>query len=221
MNESAGVALSPLEILLARSDELNESILHRLDDSEFLGSPRGEASFRMCCVSLEHWLGLRVLISAGCKTSAVSLMRLQFEALTRAMWLLYAASDQAITKLSAPLTLESEHSAKNLPGLNQMIEAIGKCVGSSAPAGAHEMLCRFRDVQLKALNSFVHGGIHSLRRHVDGFPSSLIMQILRSSNALATMGGMTLAVLSGDRLVAKSMGGIQFEFQDCLPELLR
>ena len=219
MNES-GVVLNPLEILLARSDELSESIFHRLDDSEFFDSPRAEASVRMCRVSLEHWLGLRVLISAGCETSAVSLMRLQFEALTRAMWLLYAASDQAITKLSAPLTLESEHSAKSLPGLNQMIEAIGKCVGSTAPARAHEMLCSFRDVQLKALNSFVHGGIHSLRRHADGFPSSLIMQVLRSSNALAAMGGMTLAVLTADELVAKSMGGIQFEFQDCLPELV-
>jgi len=34
-------------------------------------------------------------------------MRLQFEALTRAIWLQYAASDMAIEKLGAPLTLQS------------------------------------------------------------------------------------------------------------------
>ena len=40
------------------------------------------------------------------------------------------------------------------------------------------MLTRFKDVQLKALNSFVHGGIHSLRRHGDGTPLTAVLVIL-------------------------------------------
>lgn len=50
----------------------------------------------MCSVALEHGMSLRALMAMGLPTSAVGLMRLQFEALTRAMWLQYAASDLAI-----------------------------------------------------------------------------------------------------------------------------
>ena len=53
------------------------------------------------------------------------------------MWVLYGASDAAISKLMALLTFESEQSAKSLPSASEMIERIGKCVGTSAPAAAH------------------------------------------------------------------------------------
>jgi hypothetical protein len=213
-------ALDPLAAVLARSDELHETMLALLDDAGFDPSPRCQSSLGMCSVSLEHGLSLRILISARCPTSAVGLMRLQFEALTRAMWLLYAASELEVAKLTAGLTVDSEQAAKNLPTVNAMIDDIGKCVGSTAPAAAHQMLANFKDVQLKALNSFVHGGIHSLRRHSDGFPLSLILDIVRSSNGLSTMAAMALANLSGDESIAKSMSRIQREFADCLPQLL-
>jgi hypothetical protein len=34
------------------------------------------------------------------------------------------------------------------------------------------------------------------------------------------MAGMVLAILTGDEAITKSMGAIQSEFSDCLPELL-
>ena len=211
----------PLERMLRRSDELHERLLALLDNAEFDGSPRGEAAFAMCFVALEHGSALRALMTLGLPTSAVSLMRLQFEALTRAMWLIYAASDDAIDKLLAPLTLESEQKAKNLPSASEMIEQIGKRVGQGVPAVAHQMLVQFKDVSWHAMNSFVHGGIHPLRRCAEGFPVHLALQVLRNANALATMTGMALAVLTGDEAITKPMSKIQPEFADCLPELLK
>jgi hypothetical protein len=213
-------ALDPLGVVLDRSDDLHETLVALLDDAGFDPSPRGQSSLGMCSVSLEHGLSLRILISAGCPTSAVSLMRLQFEALTRAMWLIYAANELEVVKLTAGLTVDSEQAAKNLPTVNAMIDDIGKRVGSTAPAAAHQMLAHFRDVQLKALNSFVHGGIHSLRRHTDGFPNPLVVQIVCSSNALSMMAAMTLAILSGDAVIRETMSRIQREFADCLPPLV-
>lgn len=67
----------------------------------------------------------------------------------------------------------------------------------------------------------MHGGIHPLRRHADGFPVHLALQILRNSNGLTTMTGMALAILTGDEAIAKPMSKIQPEFADCLPELLK
>lgn len=211
---------SPLDSMLRRSDELHDALLRRLDGAEFDPTPRGEASLTMCAVALEHSLSLRALMALGLPTSAVSLMRLQFEAVTRAMWLIYAASDGAVAKLMATLTTENELAAKNLPSASEMIEQIGKRVGERVPAAAHQMLVRFKDVSWHAMNSFVHGGIHPLRRQADGFPVHLALQILRNSNGLTTMTGMTLAILKGDEAIAKSMSQIQPEFADCLPDLL-
>lgn len=220
MDNAEDSAQDPLNVILGRSDDLHKAILDLLDEVAFDDSPRGRASCGMCDVSFEHWVSLRMLILAGCPTSAVSLMRLQFEALVRAMWLLYVASELAVEKLTSPLTSESEQAAKNLPTVNQMLDEIAKGVGATVPAAAHQMLSDFRDVQIKALNSFVHGGIHPLHRQSQGYPLPLILQVVQSANALATMSAMTLAILSGDETVTKSMRHIQRGFEDCLPTLL-
>lgn len=89
------------------------------------------------------------------------------------------------------------------------------------PAAAHQMLAHFKDVSWHSLNSFVHGGIHPLRRQSEGFPVHLALQILRNSNGLLTMTAMALAVLTWDEAVAKPMRKIQPAFADCLPDLLK
>jgi hypothetical protein len=52
--------------------------------------------------------------------------RAQFEALVRSVWLLYAATEEKLAKLSATLTLENELAAKNIPQIADMISAIEK-----------------------------------------------------------------------------------------------
>ena len=69
-------------------------------------SPRLTACRILCSVALEHAESAKILIVSGNFTSAVGLLRLQYEALVRAVWLLYAASDSAVGKLAAELTSE-------------------------------------------------------------------------------------------------------------------
>lgn len=211
----------PLQTILRRSDALQEALVHILDGASFDASPRGAATYGMCAVAWEHGFGLRSLIEMGLATSAVGLLRLQFEALTRAMWLHYAASDLALQKLSAPLTPQSEQAAKNVASASEMIEQLGKRVGANVPAAAHQMLVQFKDVSWQSMNSYVHGGIHPLRRQSEGFPVHLALQILRNSNGLLTMTGMMLTLLTGDAVVTTAMRRIQPSFADCLPELLK
>jgi hypothetical protein len=54
---------------------------------------------------------------------------------------------------------------------------------------------------------------------MEGYPVGLTLDVLRNSNALSTMAGMTLSLITGDRDIARAMGRIQPEFADCLPEL--
>ncbi|MGD3726020.1 hypothetical protein QT597_11695 [Xanthomonas citri pv. citri] len=207
---------------LARSDQMHERILELLGKEGFHGAPRSQVATGMCFVAMEHAQGLRSLIALALANSAVGLMRIQFEALMRAAWLLYAAPEATIVKLLSPLTLDSEKAAKNLPGVNEMLEGLRKSIGGPGegiPASAYEMLAHFKDVTWSAMNSFVHGGIHPLRRFEEGFPLPLALQILRNSNGLVTMTGMLLAVLTGNSLIASAMSRIQPDFSDCLPDL--
>ena len=158
----------------------------------------------------------QALIHEGLPTAAISLMRLQYEALTRSVWLLYAAPDSAVEKLQTTLTSIKEKVANKLPMLTEMLGAIeGK-----APPAATQMLTQFKDVSVGALNSFVHTGIHPLQRQSEGYPLQLLIQVVRNSNGVLTMSGMMFAILSGDSALAKRMGGIQQDFIDCLPDLL-
>lgn len=204
-----------LDQMMKRSDELHGAIIDLLNDVPVYPGERNEAAMVACGIAFEHALGLRVLLESGCPTSAVSMLRLQFEALTRAMWLLYAASDLAVEKLSAPLTLETEKVANKLPMVSEMVEMIVK----KAPPEASRMLVQFRDVSWGAMNSFVHSGIHPLRRHREGYPLQLILQIMQNSNGLITMTGMVAAILTGDERCTKPMRKIQMDFIDCLPPL--
>ena len=67
-------------------------------------SPRKESSRLLCLVSFEHAESLKLLIASGNFTSAIGLLRLQYEAFTRSIWLFYAASDLAVTKMMTELT---------------------------------------------------------------------------------------------------------------------
>jgi hypothetical protein len=221
MNAPPERTADALETMLLRSDELHEALLRLFDNADFDASPRAEISFGLCAVALEHAASLRALMAKRLGTSAVGVMRFQFEALTRAMWMLYAAGDAAIERLRVPLTIESELATKNLPSVSEMIDQIGKRVGISAPAAAHQDLVRFKDVSWRAMNSFVHGGLHPLRRLQEGFPVPLALQVLRNSNALLTMTGMVLAVLTCDEAITRAMRQFQPAFADCLPELLK
>jgi hypothetical protein len=67
---------------------------------------RSTAVAALCQMSLDHAVAVQSLI-ATLPQSAISLVRPQYEALVRATWACYAATDTDIEKLLAPLTLES------------------------------------------------------------------------------------------------------------------
>jgi hypothetical protein len=210
-----------IQSLLIRSTELEQALfatefaLHPGDSPE--QAARFAVNYSACCISVEHNRGLRLLLSEDCHTSAIALMRLQYEALVRSMWAMYAATDLAISKLGSALNTDTEIAAKNLPTLSKMLEALD----GKGPAPAVVMLLQFKTVMVSALNSFVHGGIHAVQRSANGYPVDLLLQVIRSSNGLLTMAGAMLAILSGDQARMKVISGYQVEYRDCLPELLK
>src|SRR5690606_26522142 len=196
--------------LLLRSAELESRLTAFLALAPFDNSQRIATSRTMCGIAFEHAESAKLLISAGNLTSATGLVRLQYEALVRAMWLLYAASDADVSKLARELTPESAKRANKLAMLSEMIAQLhGK-----APAEPLNMLLEFKEYSWKPLSSFIHGGIHAIHRHSKGYPLSLLEQMVRISNGVSVMVGMLLVILHGSGGQSAKMLQIQLEFAD-------
>lgn len=207
--------MTDIKNIIERSIELERVLVAFLDIGLFDDSNRSTVTRTVCSISLEYANSARILIEAGNFTSAIGLMRLQYEAIVRAVWLLYAASDTAVSKLAVELTAENEQKASNIPILSLML----KQINDKAPKQAAQMLNEFKGVSGKAMNSFVHCGIHAVNRHDSGYPIHIIIQTLQNSNALSIMAGMLLGILSGDKKAAIEIGNIQRIYKDCLPPL--
>lgn len=201
--------------LLANSHLLHQALLSVLDDVAPCPGERFSVSMAACGIAFDHASGVRNLAEAGLATSAAALLRVQFEALIRAMWLLYAATDAEIQMMSAPLSAETQKAANKLPMTKVMLDALKM----TAPAAAIQPLLQFKELSAGPMNSFVHSGVHSLHRHQQGFPVLLLDQIIRSSNAMNTMCCMLAAILTGDSNSVVHVKVIQRQFLDVLPPL--
>lgn len=204
---------STLNALLARSAELHDTLDGFLGLSLTEVGPRFRVSRVMCGISFEHAESIKILIAGGNFTSAAGLMRLQYEAVVRALWVCFAAPESFVEKLSASLSEEAARKASTLPMVGEMLEKLE----ATAPPDAVGMLNEFREHQWKPLSSFVHGGLHAIHRHDTGYPVELLLQVVKSSNGLLIMAAMTLVILHGGKDQRGRIPAIQREFEDCMP----
>lgn len=201
--------------LIYQSDELAAELSALLELPPYDNSPRISASRTLCAVSFEHSESVRILIKSGNFTSSLGVLRMQYEALAKAIWALYAASEVSVSKLHSDLNHETAKWADKIPLLSELlVELNGK-----APAQALEQLMEFKEYSWKPLNSYIHGGIHAIARHGKGYPVELLAQAIRSSNGLGVMTGMMLVILSGDARQQGRMSKIQQKFAKCCPLL--
>ncbi len=207
--------MSPAEIFDI-TDDLEEELLAEIDLPLFEESSRFQTSDVASSLALEHWHSSRSLLRSGLLPSALVVHRAQFEALTRSIWLIYAASDEHIAKLAATLTLATEQAAKNMPQVADMMQALKQ----NGPPQAYEALSRFKDNSWKALNSYAHAGIHPIRRHREGYPEELIHDVLRNTNGLAVMTCMQAAILSGQQPLQRILLEIANKHSQCMPQLI-
>lgn len=205
-----------MEHFLDRSDELHMEVLRLLENVRAYPGIRHEVALVACGLALEHALGLRLLVRTACYSSALAMMRLQYEAIARGVWLLYAASDPQIEILSSPLTVGSEAAAKKMPMFSVMLSQIIE----KAPPQPSRMLQGFKVMNWDAMNSFIHSGVHPLRRHVEGYPPELIEAVVRNSNGLNIMALQLGVALSGDTRFEGVVRAFHEEFHDALPAVI-
>lgn len=207
-----------LERLIRRSAELDVAAWAALPDPYVpaMSSGRHDASLTAALMAVEHARAFRMLSAEGMFTTGIGVARMQFEALARAMWLLYAATDEEVQVATAELSVDAEREANKLPMASKMVDALS----GNSPSGMHEMMAAYKEAMLKGLHSFVHAGLHPLQRHVQGYPEKLVVQIVQNTNGIFVTTAAFLAVLAGSQSSMHAIRGLQLNFADCLPELV-
>ena len=211
--------MNAIETTLERSHQFGELLLERLGSVDSLSNhPRVEASASAADLSFEHAFALKLLFEAVAPSSAVALFRLQYEAMLRAAWLAYAATEVEVAKASASLTEESASAAKNLPNAKAMLEDLErKMTAEPGLRGLVQPLRELRDLNWTPMNAFVHAGLHPLARTAEGFPVELAINVIQMSNALMHMAARLLVRFTGDGELIAQVETVGGQFVDVLP----
>lgn len=141
-----------MESLLTRSNLLINELNPIISIGPSQNNKRWSGSWVMCDVAIEHAHSLQNLMGIGNCTSAISLLRLQFDALTRAVWMLWGATDKKVERIMQDLSVDTANADNGLPSHVEMI----KQIDGKAPAEATRMLSEFRYLTWKASSSYVH-----------------------------------------------------------------
>lgn len=204
-----------LQKLLDRTAQFHTAVQRHVQSLLPAPNQRFVIAFQSGLLSLEHAVSALVLFDQGLFSSAIALTRPQFESLVRGVWLLHAASDNWVNKLSEPLTMESAKRANEGEGLAEMLKQLE--ANPTAPAGIVAQLREYKEVTWKAMNSYAHGGLHPLSRKLTGYPAQLIYDVIRNSNAVVALTAQLQSILTG---MPESMGPVRQmhrDFVDVLP----
>lgn len=200
--------------LLERTAKFYEAIQAHVEGLAPYPEKRFIVAFQSGMLSLEHAISALVLTEQGLFSSAVALSRPQFESLVRGIWLLYAANENWVEKLSEPLTIESAKRANEGLGLADMLKELEK--NTEAPAHIVNQLRECKETCWKAMNSYAHGGLHPLSRTLTGFPIQLCYDVLRNSNGVVSLTFQLLSILTGQPENMKLVREMHVEFKDVL-----
>lgn len=205
-----------LKVLLLASHHLEGQLISPISNVPIYDDiPRYNAVDALAFISIEHSASLRFLMAhAKCNTSAFALFRLQYEALVKSLWAFYIASDEQLDLIVGKFSEEqAEKNNKELPPISKMLKQLQD---KNSPADhVVQQLIEFKNISWKALNSYVHSGLHAVNRSRNGYPLELIFPIVRQSNNLMYFAAYTLAIITGNTMIIDNVRSVRKKFNDC------
>lgn len=167
--------------ILSLSERFDDDLFALLETCWNSSSQRLVICMAYCKAAVEHAVSQRVLIGAGLHGTALSLIRLHFESVVRAAWVLHSAKDDWLVKFSTPVPDGELAEPQMGPPVPAMLDAIKL----HAPQAARE-LCRLNET-MKVMHSFVHGGAHLVVHALRGYPPEKLVSVLQNRNLLSLM----------------------------------
>lgn len=174
---------------------------------------RSNAGFAYCKIALEHGAGFQILLRAENPIAALSLVRLQYEAVLRCTWLQFAAEDDWVEKFSSrPLSNEGREPAE-FPRVFQMLEQLA---ASPADPMLYQSLAVLKAKAWDSLNSYTHGGLRLMLRVLEGFEEPLVLWMLRTTNSLSYVAAQLLAFIANDPACSHRLDALRKAMPDCM-----
>ncbi len=213
MNDQNELVAENLKILFNRTLAFHNTALKHIAEFTPFSSTRSKVAFDAGQVAIEHASSALLLNSQGFNTSALTLMRPQYESMLRGLWLLHAAEESWITKLAQPLTTENAQRANTIPMLVDMLDALEK--SQTSPKQIVAQLQEYKNLTWKPLSSFTHGGFHPISRAQSGYPLKQVFDMQRNSNGIFLLTMQLLTVLTGFPDAMHPVRAIHEEYKDC------
>ncbi len=196
------------------ADELHQTLASIVDYPLYSDAPRVTLSATLAVSALQFGAAVRVLCGEGLVLGAGAALRSQFEAVVRSVWALHAATDGQVETLSADLTQESQHSAKSMPMLSEML---GKLEATPQLKNLLVSLHEFKTSSMAPLNSFVHSGIHTVQWTRHAPPTQLMDIVFRASNGLSVIAFQGIGILTGHQETQSQIIAATSGFTSVLP----
>jgi len=202
-----------LRHVLDCSADFYQSLHAVLGDTVEVSTKRDLLTQGTCSIAIEHGLSVCTLIEDGHLTSAIALLRPQFEAVVRALWLHDVATDDWLERYFQAAKANPMKDPNASPQMTDMLNALS----SKRLAPAVRMLQALKDAAWGPMNSYIHSGIHPIVQHHTGFPPEYAIQALRNANGLTGMAATLMAMMTNDGTIATGVRNAQLAHLDCLP----
>ena len=205
------IADEELAKILSLSEMFDDDIYALLEKCWNLSSQRQFICLAFCKAAVEHAVSQRVLKGVGLHGTALSLIRLHFEAVVRAAWVLHGAKGDWLVKFSAPVPIGVLDEPQMGPPIPAMLDAIKL----HAPQTAHE-LSRLNET-VKVMHSFVHGGAHLVVHALRGYPPENLISVLQNRNLLLLMLTNVMVIASQQQQLTGIVRKLGEAHAGCMP----
>ncbi len=205
-----------IAVLVDRSDTFHNALRFALQDETAGAIPpsaRTNAAFSYGRIALEHGSAFQHLLSVENPTSALALVRLQYEAVLRGSWIFFAAPDHWIDKFGSQSESNLRKEPAEFPKVFKMLEELA---ASPAEPVLAQSLSALKEKAWGALNSYTHGGLRLMVRSLDGFESELLVWMLRTTNSLSYIAAQLIAHVANDPVRSSQLFAARNAMLDCM-----
>jgi hypothetical protein len=199
--------------LLDHTGALHSELIEHLADLEIEDCLHSRLVRGSATLAVEHGVSTWLLVNAGQLSSANALLRIQFEATVRALWLLDVPDSAWLERYWKAIQSNPLKDPNVAPGVDKMLSDLERL----ADPRIAPQLQAFKSSIWNALNSFVHSGIHPITWVHSGYAPTAASGTVRNANGLSIMAAGVIAMLSGNPELTRGISQIQRDFLDCGP----
>jgi hypothetical protein len=143
-----------------------------------------------------------------------ALVRLHFEAVIRAAWMLQCADEAWLARFAAPVPPDQREEPVLGPPVPTMLAALSTRVPSVGG-----MLCALKAGAWQPMHSYVHGGARPVAQLLAGTSPRQVDAVIRNANGLGLIGVNVVTAPFAESRLSGRVGRLQADFLDCLPPM--